>query len=160
MIVRTSSLFALMVRAMSFSSNEGSNNNVDNMRSRPPPGSESSAEELKKRFHVEKLPAIRFVSEKTKAVSDFTGAENADEIVEFVRSAVSPALRSLADIARKFSAASDKKALLEEAKKIVGTVGETDAKYAKECSPCTPPILTLLQQQHWQALHRIDGAHH
>lgn len=104
--------------------------------------SEASNEPLKKRFNVEKLPAIRFVSEKTKVVYSFEGAENAEEVVQFVQTSISPALRNLAELAKKFLAASDKKSLLAEAKKVTATLGANDA----ECVSLVfdAPSLTLL----------------
>jgi len=93
--------------------------------------SEASSEELKKRFNVDKLPAIRFVSEKTKTVYNYEGAENAEEVVQFVQSSISPLLRSLAELAKKFTAATGKKALLAEAKKIAGTLGANDVDLGK-----------------------------
>lgn len=94
----------------------------------PSTGSEESSTALKQRFHVDKLPAIRFVSEKTKTVYDYNGAENAEEVVQFVQSSISPLLRSLSEIAKKFAAAADKSSLLAEAKKIVSSLGSTDAE--------------------------------
>lgn len=99
--------------------------------------SEASNEPLKKRFNVEKLPAIRFVSEKTKVVYSFEGAENAEEVVQFVQTSISPALRNLAELAKKFLAASDKKSLLAEAKKVTATLGANDAECVSLVFVCT-----------------------
>ena len=108
--------------------------------------SEASNEPLKKRFNVEKLPAIRFVSEKTKVVYSYEGAENAEEVVQFVQTSISPALRNLAELAKKFLGASDKKSLLAEAKKVTATLGTNDAECVSLCSyapSLTSPFTSL-----------------
>jgi len=91
----------------------------------------ASADELKKRLNIDKLPSIKFFPKgSTTPEITYEGDDSAEALIEFVRSRVNSNFKRLREIATSFSKSNQKGALVKEIESIHSTLSGTDAELA------------------------------
>jgi len=91
----------------------------------------SKSEELKKQFSISSYPTFLFFSKgETSNPVSFTGGEDSNGLIEFVRQQQSPALKQLKEWAKEYVSTPTKRdSVLKQAEAAVTSLADSDKEY-------------------------------